>query len=131
MMNPLFCRLIVALHSPSWRQRYGGEFAALLEDVSASPALLFDGLRSAFDSWFIQRSHRISGAALKLPAGLLAAAVCIGLFGGIATNLPIHFNVQVVRAGHAAVDSRRRSTEVLRAYAFVINRRGLSVRSPR
>ena len=43
-------RWFLRLYPRAWRRRYGEEFAALLEQVPASPAVLLDVLRGAVDA---------------------------------------------------------------------------------
>ena len=44
-------RLLLALYPASWRERYGAEYAALLEDTCTGPRVVLDAARGALDAW--------------------------------------------------------------------------------
>lgn len=50
MMTRLLIRCLLRCYPRAWRDRYGAEFAALLEEVSPGPGQLFDALRGATDA---------------------------------------------------------------------------------
>ena len=45
-MNPRFARLLLRTYPPSWRRRYGPEYAALLEDLAPKPSTITDTVRT-------------------------------------------------------------------------------------
>jgi hypothetical protein len=49
-MSPSLARLLVRLHAPAWRQRYGEEFEALLIDTPLTVANLLNAGDSVADS---------------------------------------------------------------------------------
>ena len=66
-------RLLLALHPRRWRERYGEEYAALLEDSALSPAVLADVLAHC------AKLH--AGAHRRLLA--LSAAVALSVLGEV------------------------------------------------
>lgn len=46
-MKPRLARLLVRAYPPAWRRRYGTEYAALLEEVPATPTSIADALGTA------------------------------------------------------------------------------------
>jgi len=46
-MKPLLARLLIRAYPPAWRRRYGAEYAALLEDVPATPSAIADAVGAA------------------------------------------------------------------------------------
>ena len=49
-MSPVLARLMVRLHAPAWRQRYGEEFEELLMDTPLTLANFLNTAESAVDS---------------------------------------------------------------------------------
>ena len=90
-MKPIIVKLLLLLYPTAWRERYGEEFGALLEDTPLTWHTGFDCLRGALDArlhpeWTIfegwpmnqKRSFRIAGngailSALLLVSGMLHA----------------------------------------------------------
>jgi hypothetical protein len=64
-------RFLVALHPRDWRERYGAEFAALLEDTRLTPSAVGDVVSQA--AGLRLRAHQ---GPLLLAAALLASAAC-------------------------------------------------------
>lgn len=62
------------LYPPHWRERYGDEFAALLEHCSPSPAVVFDVLRGALDARLQQSvgTRRLSAMVNRLRSSEIA-----------------------------------------------------------
>ncbi len=67
--------VLVAMHPRGWRQRYGEEFRALLEDTALTPAAVVDVVKNC--STMRARAHPtallVTGAVLASVAGELAA----------------------------------------------------------
>jgi hypothetical protein len=59
-MRPRLARLIARAYPPSWRARYGPEYAALLEDLPASPSTVFDAMRAGL----VLRARALSNALI-------------------------------------------------------------------
>ncbi|HEY2125811.1 MAG TPA: hypothetical protein VGH77_01355 [Streptosporangiaceae bacterium] len=86
-------RLLIALHPRDWRERYGAEFAALLEDTRLTPAAIGDVvIRSAgLRLW----AHQ---GALLLATAVVISAACetVAKQTGLAVNIlwlptdPVH-----------------------------------------
>jgi hypothetical protein len=49
-MSPTLAHLLMRLHAPSWRRRYGEEFQALLVDTPLTAANVLNACESATDS---------------------------------------------------------------------------------
>jgi hypothetical protein len=77
---------LLGLYPATWRERYGDELAALLEDRPPSIADRLDIVRGASDAWIhpenhgreMPRGHRLPGLA-ALIAGLMWFSFAIGL----------------------------------------------------
>jgi hypothetical protein len=73
-------RCLVALHPKDWRERYGAEFAALLEDSKLTPAAVGDVLiRSAGLRLRAHQGALLLIAAVALTVGCETAAKLTGL----------------------------------------------------
>jgi len=96
-MNQDLARLLVRLHSRSWRERYGPECEALLLDLPARPHVVVDCVGNALAS----RSPKYPG--IVLPA---VAVVALAVFLGV----PLH-RAGDVRATKAAVSLVKRPGE--------------------
>jgi hypothetical protein len=48
---------LLRLYPRSWRERYGGEFLALLEKEGTGPRVVLNVLAGAFDAWISPRVH--------------------------------------------------------------------------
>jgi hypothetical protein len=46
-MRPRLARLVARAYPPAWRRRYGAEYAALLEDLPATPSAVADAVGAA------------------------------------------------------------------------------------
>jgi len=57
---------LVCLHSRSWRDRYGDEFSALLQDLPANPGIVADALLSAARS----RARQAFAAAIAVACSI-------------------------------------------------------------
>jgi hypothetical protein len=68
-MKPRLADLLVRLHGRRWRERYGAEFRALLEEIPATPRSVGDALLSAIAS---------RGRPLALAAGAVSSCIAIG-----------------------------------------------------
>jgi hypothetical protein len=72
---------LVRLFPARWRERYGSEFSALLEDLPASPQLVIDVFFSAIAARLAQARQRVVGGPLDLRgpngSGLLALGVMV------------------------------------------------------
>lgn len=60
-------RVLVHLYPPSWRERYGEEYLALLEDVGPGPRAVLNTARGAAGAW-MRPSETVLGGALRLRA---------------------------------------------------------------
>jgi hypothetical protein len=49
-MSPVLARVLVRLHAPAWRQRYGEEFETLLIETPLTAANVLNAGESAMDS---------------------------------------------------------------------------------
>jgi hypothetical protein len=67
----LLSRFAAKLYPRSWRERYGAEFDALLDDIGANPRIALNVLTEAIDTQ-VQRSKTIGSAGL-----IGAAALCL------------------------------------------------------
>jgi hypothetical protein len=77
-------RFLVALHPRDWRERYGREFAALLEDTRLTPAAV--GNIACYVAGLRIRAHRgglLLVAAVVVSAGCDAVASLTGLSANI------------------------------------------------
>jgi hypothetical protein len=76
--------VLVAMHPRAWRQRYGAEFRALLEDTTLTPAAVLDILRNC--SALQARAHP---RALLVSGAVLASATCeiTALRAGLTANI--------------------------------------------
>ena len=54
-------RAIVWVYPPSWRERYGDEYAALLADTGVGPRAVLDTVRGAADAWISPAATVLSG----------------------------------------------------------------------
>lgn len=87
-------RLLLVLHPRSWRNRYGEEFRALLEDRPLTAATVLDVLRNA-----IGQHARAHAAARRLMAALvLSAAVDVVAVRGHVTDNILWPPTSLVRA---------------------------------
>jgi hypothetical protein len=75
-MNSRLADLLVRLHGRQWRERYGAEFRALLEEVPGTPRVVIDALWSAIAS---------RATPLALVVGAVASCVAIG-YVNLGTN---------------------------------------------
>jgi hypothetical protein len=77
-------RLLVALHPKRWRQRYGEEFAALLEESQLTPRCVLDVIAHA--AKLRARSHPRS---LLLVSAMIASGCCevVSLHAGLTANI--------------------------------------------
>jgi len=75
-MNPRLADLLVRLHGRRWRERYGAEFRALLDEVPGTPRVVIDAVWGALAS----RDTR-----LALVVGAVASFVAIG-YVNLGTN---------------------------------------------
>ena len=55
---------LIRLYPAQWRERYGAEFSALLEELPTSPRLAFDVFVSAMTARVVQLRRRFAGGAL-------------------------------------------------------------------
>ena len=66
-MNPpasrRFVRVLCRLYPPSWRARYGEEYAVLLSEMSLTPRAIVDVLAGALDAWVSPSPVVLSGHA--------------------------------------------------------------------
>ncbi len=75
-MKPLRATWLVALYPARWRERYGDEFEALLEDQPATPSLLFDVVRGALDAHASPQPAGAIPVRTRTPA-LVSAVVAV------------------------------------------------------
>lgn len=77
-------RVLVALHPKEWRERYGAEFAALLEDTRLTPSAITDVAVQA--TGLRLRAHR---ASLLLVTAVLVSVTCevVAQRTGLAANI--------------------------------------------
>jgi hypothetical protein len=71
-MSPVLARLLVRLHSPAWRQRYGEEFETLLIETPLTAANVLNAGESAVDS-------RRLGMIIPLALASLAVAALLSI----------------------------------------------------
>jgi hypothetical protein len=81
-VNARLASLLTAAHARGWRRRYGGEFCALLEDLPARPAVIFDALASAL------RTHT---RTLAVIGGVTIAATLVLLAVASANRRPVEW----------------------------------------
>jgi hypothetical protein len=74
-MSPPLARLLVRLHAPAWRRRYGEEFEALLIDTPFTVANFLNAGESAADSRrltmiiaFVALASLVAAAFVIIPA---------------------------------------------------------------
>jgi uncharacterized protein involved in exopolysaccharide biosynthesis len=127
-MNPLL-RVLVRLYPAWWRQRYGNEFEALLEDVTPGPREFLDIFKGAL-------AMRIKTVGIIPVAGTLIGALAGGiialqtpeLFASSATirlNSGDDANAQAVAAWlRTSFDQARGVTPETKAATFVKVQRG-------
>jgi hypothetical protein len=97
-MSPRLADLLVRLHGSRWQERYGAEFRALLDDVPATPRVVFDAFRSAVIS---------RAAPLALAAGALLSCAAIGYVNlGTSEILPVLLLIFVANATFIALRPR-------------------------
>ncbi len=70
----LIRRVLLAMHPRAWRQRYGEEFAALLEDTTLTAAVVADVLKhcGALHARAHPRALLVAGAVVASVAGEVA-----------------------------------------------------------
>ena len=71
-MSPALARVLVRLHAPAWRQRYGEEFETLLIETPLTAANVLNAGESAMDS-------RRLGMIIPLALASLAAAMLLSI----------------------------------------------------
>lgn len=77
---------LIQLYPRAWRERYGDEFAALLEDCGVGPRTILDVLLGAFDAHIGQRASA-RAAAQAHNALVVGGKVTVGTMLGIALAL--------------------------------------------
>ena len=77
---------LIALYPRAWRERYGDEFAALLEDAGIGPRTILDVLLGAFDAHIRQRASA-RAAARAHNALIVGGKLTVGTILGIALAL--------------------------------------------
>jgi hypothetical protein len=92
MIPRVFYRLLLWLHPPSFRRRFGDEMLWIFDETAAHTGALADGFASLLRQWFLR-----SGFVWKLPlmaaGGLLAPLLGLGLLPVVnlgASNIRIH-----------------------------------------
>ena len=84
-MKPAAAARLARLYPARWRERYGGEFAALLEDHPRSLTVLMDIICSALEahmeSWQLERTKPAGMSAVLWCAWMAAVAAGISLYG--------------------------------------------------
>ena len=80
----LIRRVLPAMHPSAWRQRYGEEFQALLEDTTLTPAAVVDILKNC--AGLQARAHP---RVLLVAGAVLASATCeiAALRTGLTANI--------------------------------------------
>jgi flagellar motor component MotA len=73
---------LIALYPRTWRERYGDEFAALLEDFGIGPRTILDVLLGAFDAHIRQRASD-RAAARAQSALILGGKITMGTIVGV------------------------------------------------
>jgi hypothetical protein len=73
----LLIRFAAKLYPRSWRERYGAEFDALLDDIGANPRIALNVLTEAIDMQ-VQRSKTIGSAGLLGAAALCVTSLWVG-----------------------------------------------------
>jgi hypothetical protein len=76
--------VLVALHPRPWRQRYGEEFRALLEDTALTPAAVVDVLRNCVRLQARSHPRALLGAGALLAS---AAGEVTALRSGLTANI--------------------------------------------
>ena len=74
---------LIALYPHRWRERYGDEFAALLEDYGIGPRTILDLLLGAFDAQIRQRASD-RAAARAHSALIIGGKITMGTILGVA-----------------------------------------------
>jgi len=120
-MNPSF---LLGLYPREWRERYGDEFAALLEDIGVTPGVVVDVLTGAFDAHLRKRaSDRTAARAQRasIVGGKLTMGTVQSTSGGVQeTNLPglVRFARGKVRDIYAVGDDQLLIVSTDRVSAF-------------
>jgi len=120
-MNPSF---LLGLYPREWRERYGDEFAALLEDIGMTPGVVVDVLTGAFDAHLRKRaSDRTAARAQRalLGGGKLTMGTAQSTSGGVQeTNVPglVRFARGKVRDIYAVGDDQLLIVSTDRVSAF-------------
>jgi len=120
-MNPSF---LLGLYPREWRERYGDEFAALLEDIGMTPGVVVDVLTGAFDAHLRKRaSDRTEARAQRalIVGGKLTMGTAQSTSGGVQeTNLPglVRFARGKVRDIYAVGDDQLLIVSTDRVSAF-------------
>jgi len=120
-MNPSF---LLGLYPREWRERYGDEFAALLEDIGMTPGVVVDVLTGAFDAHLRKRaSDRTAARAQRasIVGGKLTMGTVQSTSGGVQeTNLPglVRFARGKVRDIYAVGDDQLLIVSTDRVSAF-------------
>lgn len=115
---------LLGLYPREWRERYGDEFAALLEDIGVTPGVVVDVLTGAFDAHLRKRaSDRTEARAQRaLPVGgKLTMDTAQSMSGGVQeTNLPglVRFARGKVRDIYAVGDDQLLIVSTDRVSAF-------------
>jgi len=81
-------RWLTRLYPPAWRERYGREFAALLEELPASPRVVLDALLWALDAHLRPQVASRSGSEKTTPDAPLAAPAPTALALDLPPTLP-------------------------------------------
>src|SRR5213082_2128255 len=104
---------LLGLYPREWRQRYGEEFAALLEDIGMTPGVVVDVLTGAFDAQLRKRAS--DRTAARAQRALLGGGTLT-----METNLPglVRFARGKVRDIYAVGDDQLLIVSTDRVSAF-------------
>jgi hypothetical protein len=117
-------RWLLALYPRSWRERYGEEFAGLLEQERITPLLIFNVLGGALDAQVQLRRlgapKLAAGAATRLRGGMMLTPRFrkIGLYtalGVVATVFLALFAVAIIFAVNLGIDLYHRDRVIFDA----------------
>jgi hypothetical protein len=107
-MSPPLARLLVRLHAPSWRRRYGEEFEALLIDTPLTVANFLNAGESAADSRrltmiipFVALASLVAAAFVIIPARrpALPNSIQLAATKDPAYRLPLDRSITLHRIG--------------------------------
>jgi len=98
--------LLLGLYPRAWRERYGDEFAALLEDIGITPGVVLDVLAGALDA-HIRRRASDRAAARAQEALVIGGKLTMGTALGILLAIVAWAVAVIIEGGNLAAISRQ------------------------